>query len=75
MMPFNNLFWRTDLTITTSYGASPADYGSALNLIQSRLVVVSDMVTHRLGLSEAALGFRIVAEAADSIKVLLNHRL
>jgi L-iditol 2-dehydrogenase len=75
MMPFNNLFWRTDLTITTSYGASPADYASALNLIQSRRLVVSDMVTHRLGLSEAALGFRIVAEAADSIKVLLNHRL
>jgi L-iditol 2-dehydrogenase len=75
MMPFNDLFWRTDLTITTSYGASPADYASALNLIQSHRVVVGNMVTRRLGLSEAPLGFRIVAEAGDSIKVLLNHRL
>jgi L-iditol 2-dehydrogenase len=74
MIPFNNLFWRTDLTITTSYGASPGDYASALDLIQSGRVVVGDMVTHRLGLSEAARGFRIVAEAAESIKVLLDHR-
>jgi L-iditol 2-dehydrogenase len=75
MVPFNDLFWRTDLTIATSYGASPADYASALSLIHSGRVVVGNMVTDRLGLSEAARGFRIVAEAGDSIKVLLNHRL
>ncbi len=71
---FNDLFWRTDLTLRTSYGASPADYMSALHLIQTGRVVVRDMVTHRLGLSDAAAGFRLVAEANESIKVLLNHR-
>jgi L-iditol 2-dehydrogenase len=74
-IPFNESFWRTDLTLRTSYGASPADYKSALHLIHTGQVNVRDMVTHRLGLTDAALGFRLVAEASESIKVLLDHRL
>ena len=74
-VPFNDLFWRTDLTLRTSYGASPADYVSALQLIQTGRIVVRDMVTHRLGLSDVAAGFRMVAEADESLKILLDHRL
>jgi len=59
-LPFNNVFFRTDLTVTTSYGASPADYAEALELIRSRRVQVRDMITHRLGLSAAARGFTLV---------------
>ena len=70
----NDLFWRTDVTITTSYGASPDDYASALELIGAGRVQVRDMITHRLGLSEAGDGFRIVAEARQSLKVILDHR-
>ncbi len=75
MLPikFNELFWQTDLTLTTSYGASPADYAAALELIHHGRVQVEDMVTHRLGLSQAGLGFQLVAEAKDSIKVILDH--
>lgn len=73
-VPVNDVFWRNDVTITTSYGASPADYTSALELIHLKRVPVLDMITHRLGLSEAAAGFALVAEASDSIKVVLDHR-
>jgi len=72
-MRFNDIFWRTDLTLTTSYGASPADYAAALEMIRSSHILVRDMITHRLGLSEVALGFQLVAEAKNSIKVLLDH--
>lgn len=72
-LPFNDLFWRTDLALRTSYGASPADYRSALHLIETGRVVVRDMVTHRLGLSDAAAGFRLVAEADESIKVQIGR--
>jgi L-iditol 2-dehydrogenase len=72
-MRFNDVFWRTDLTLTTSYGASPADYAAALALIHHRRVQMQDMVTHRLGLSQAGLGFQLVAEAKESIKVVLDH--
>lgn len=73
-VPVNDIFWRTDVTITTSYGASPADYAAALELIHLKRVPVRDMITHRLGLSEAAAGFALVAKAAESIKVVLDHR-
>ena len=73
-LPFNETFFRTDLTVTTSYGAAPADYAEALGLIARGRVTVDDMVTHRLGLSDAAEGFRLVAAAEESIKVILDHR-
>ncbi len=73
-LPFNDLFFRSDLTVTTSYGAGPADYAVALDLIAERRIQVRDMITHRLGLSEAAMGFQLVAAAQESIKVILDHR-
>jgi L-iditol 2-dehydrogenase len=70
---FNETFWRTDLTLTTSYGASPSDYAEALALIGTERVRVADMISHRLALSEVALGFRLVMEAGASLKVVLDH--
>jgi L-iditol 2-dehydrogenase len=68
----NDLFWRNDVTLTTSYAGSPADYAMALELIRARRVSVREMITHRLGLAETGLGFRLVAEAQDSIKVIIE---
>lgn len=68
----NDLFWRTDRTLTTSYAGSPADYAEALRLIQARRVLVNEMITHRLSLEETGLGFQLVAEAKDSLKVIIE---
>ncbi len=68
----NDLFWRTDITLTTSYAGSPADYAAALELIRARRVRVDEMFTHRLGLAETGLGFQLVADAQDSIKVIIE---
>jgi L-iditol 2-dehydrogenase len=68
----NDLFWRTDITLTTSYAGSPADYAAALRLIRARRLPVGEMITHRLGLAEAGLGFQLVAEARDSLKVIIE---
>lgn len=70
-LSINDVFWRTDVTLTTSYAGSPADYSSALELILSRRVPVKDMITHRLKLAETGLGFKLVAEARESIKVII----
>ncbi len=45
---------------------------AALDLIESKRVPVTDMITHRLALSEAQKGFDLVAEAKESIKVVLE---
>ena len=68
----NDLFWRNDITLTTSYAASPADYTVALELIRARRVDINRMITHRLGLAETGLGFQLVADAQNSIKVIIE---
>ena len=71
-IPVNDLFWRNEVTLTSSYGGSPADYAAALELIQAGKIRVRDMITHRLGLAETGLGFQLVARAQDSLKVIIE---
>ncbi|MEW6381628.1 MAG: alcohol dehydrogenase catalytic domain-containing protein [bacterium] len=71
-IPITDL-WRREITLQTSYGASPQDLMTALDLIRlKKLPLLSRMITHRLSLDEAGLGFRMVAEARESIKVLIE---
>jgi len=70
-MPLNEL-WRREVTIRTSYGAAPGDLQTALSLIASRRVEVDDLVTHRLPLERIAEGFRLVADASESVKVVIE---
>ncbi len=65
-------FWRNEVTVVTSYAASPQDITEAIELIQTGKVRVREMITHRLGLAEAALGFQLVANAQESIKVIIE---
>jgi len=68
---FNELFWRNDRTLTTSYAGSPTDYELAVEFLCIGTLRVKDMITHKLGLAEAGLGFQLVASAGDSIKVII----
>ena len=68
----NEFFWRNETTLTTSYAGSPVDYQTALNLIRARTIPVRQMITHRLSLAETGLGFQLVADAQNSIKVIIE---
>ncbi|MCI0454586.1 MAG: zinc-dependent dehydrogenase [Candidatus Dadabacteria bacterium] len=70
-LPFNEIWWG-GITMTSSYAASPQDLAVAIELIRARRVNVGDMVTHRLPLAETGRGFQLVAEAKDSIKVIIE---
>ena len=65
-------FWRNQIRMTTTYGNSPLDATIAIELIRAGRIPTAQMITHRLPLEEAALGFRLVAEAGESLKVLLK---
>jgi L-iditol 2-dehydrogenase len=67
-----NEFWRNEIRMFTSYGAAPVDLDESFKLISGKKVKVSDMITHRLPLSEIQEGFRLVAEAKDSLKVIIK---
>ena len=68
----NDLFWRNEITLTSSYGACPEEYAGALERIDRGGVRVRDMITHRLGLAEAGSGFRLVARAEECLKVIIE---
>ncbi len=68
----NDVFWRRDVTVTTSYAAGPTDCAAALELLRSGRVRVDDMITHRFGLAETGKGFRLVAEGGSSLKVIIK---
>ncbi len=67
-----NQFWRNEITIRTSYGAAPNDLEEALAILSTKRLNVKDMITHRLPMREAQEGFRLMANAGESLKVILE---
>jgi len=65
-------FWRNETTIRTSYGAAPRDLEESLQILAQKQINVEDMITHRLSIREIAEGFRLVAEAGKSLKVIIE---
>lgn len=65
-------FWRDEITVMTSYGAAPNDLRRSLEIIQDGELNLQDMITHRLSLKEVGRGFRLVAEAGESLKVIIK---
>jgi L-iditol 2-dehydrogenase len=65
-------FWRNELTLTSSYGAAPVDLEAALELIATKKINVKDTITQILPLEQIQAGFKIVAEAKESLKVVLE---
>lgn len=71
-LSINNIFWRNEITLTSSYAGSPNEHKDALDLIASGKINVKDMITHKLPLDKIQEGFRLVAEARESIKVIIK---
>lgn len=71
-IPLNRLFWRNEITLTSSYAADYREHAIAMELIRQKKVNVLDMITHRLPLSETANGLKLVETAQESIKVIIE---
>jgi L-iditol 2-dehydrogenase len=68
-------FWNDGITLLSTYGGSPYDITTAIELIRAQRLPLRQMITHRLPLAETGLGFQMVAEAKDSVKVIIEpHR-
>jgi len=64
-------FWRDEINLFFSYGAAPDDLNKAIDLIESSIVNVKKMVTHRVPLSAIGHGFKLASEAKESLKVVV----
>ncbi|MBI4669738.1 MAG: alcohol dehydrogenase catalytic domain-containing protein [Elusimicrobia bacterium] len=65
-------FWHNGTTLTSTYGAALEDLASALDIIHKKRISVAEMITHRLPLDQTAKGFHLVAEAKESLKVIIQ---
>jgi len=68
----NDLLFRNEITLMSSYAGDRYDHMTALELIRSHRVRVKEMITHRLSLAETGIGFQHVVEGRQSIKVIIE---
>jgi len=70
----NELFWRTEITLTSTYAGSPGDCVTALDLIKAGNIPVEKLVTHRLSMKEATGAFEKVSMPGDHecVKVIVE---
>jgi L-iditol 2-dehydrogenase len=74
LLPFFD-FWNDGITLLSTYGGSPSDITTAIELTRVQHLPLREMITHRLPLAETGLGFQLVTAAKDSIKVIIEpHR-
>lgn len=73
----NDIFWRTETTLTSSYAGAPADCKTALALIKEKAVPVLKTVTHRMALRQGPEGFKQVCSPTehDCIKVIIEPHM
>lgn len=64
--------WNKQVKIVSTYAGAPRDLEEAIELINSKKVKVTDMITHRFSLSKAEEGFKLAAKAKDSIKIIIK---
>jgi L-iditol 2-dehydrogenase len=67
-----NGMWKRGITLAHSYAGPPEDMRTALQWIAERRVDVGSTITHRIGLDRIPEGFRLVTEADESLKVIVE---
>ena len=68
----NDVFWRNETTLISSYAATPHEHLQALQLIQTGKIGVKELISQKLSLDRIQEGFRLVAEAGECLKVIIE---
>jgi len=63
---------KDGISIVHSYAGPPADMRVALDAISTHAVDVGSLITHRFPLAGTGEAFRLVEEAAESLKVIVS---
>ncbi len=64
--------WNKGVTLVSTYAAVEPDIKESIEFIKNRKIKVCEMITHRFGIKDAGLGFNLVAQAEESIKVIIE---
>lgn len=63
--------WNKQIQVTSTYAGAGRDIIESIDLISSKNVIVDDLISHKLPLTEAKKGFQLVSDADESMKVIL----
>ncbi len=69
-LPLYDLYFRL-VKVVFSYAAVVPDIVEAIELLHTKELIVTDLITHRLDLDDTQKGFDLVARAGESIKVIV----
>jgi L-iditol 2-dehydrogenase len=64
--------WNKQIKMVSTYAGVKKDILEAIDLIASKKVIVTDMISHKLPMKGTPLGFKLVAEAKNSMKVIIE---
>ncbi len=70
-IPFFDL-WNKQVATYSTYAGAGRDITEAIDLLKDKKIDVNDMITHKLPMDETAKGFKLVADAKDSMKVIIE---
>lgn len=63
--------WNKQISMFSTYAGAPVDIVEAIDLLKSKKINVTDMITHRLPMDKTPQGFKLVSEAGESMKVII----
>jgi L-iditol 2-dehydrogenase len=70
-IPFFDL-WNKQVKTYSTYAGAGKDITDAIKLLKDKKLDVNEMITHKLPMSQTAKGFKLVADAKDSMKVIIE---
>jgi len=70
-VPFFDI-WNKQIKMYSTYAGAGKDITDAIELLKSKKVDVNDMITHKLPMNKTPEGFKLVANAKKSMKVIIE---
>ena len=64
--------WNEQVKMFSTYAGAPDDIIDSIDLLKNKELDVNDMISHKLPMDKTPEGFKLVAEAKDSIKVIIE---
>jgi len=70
-VPFFDI-WNKQIKMYSTYAGAGKDIIEAIDLLKTKKIDVNDMITHKLPMDKAPEGFKLVADAKKSMKVIIE---
>jgi L-iditol 2-dehydrogenase len=64
--------WNKQVSMFSTYAGAPVDIKKAIKLMADKKIKVTDLISHKLPMYKTPEGFKLMAEARDSMKIIIE---